>query len=204
MYSIDISCPGYVDLHFSAEVRENETSIFKFNMPYAVNSEAMTRVTRFKIRASHMGNILASRDIRLRLADEVKAIKLLEPVTVGNNLMKLSIEEMVSGLMGQSYIYESNDKEYFIEIVSFDAEKKSYVLKEEGKEEIPIDGKFYPYWDLKTDSNGIVIMPYINTFMRSGHVNLECIVSDMRRIVEFNIEGKERSGEAFYADAKLI
>lgn len=202
-YTINISCPGYVPLEFKVNLRENETQVIPITVPYAVDNEGMRRITHFNINVIHRKKPVASKDTFLTLTNELDFMKLIEPTAAGSDILKLNIEELIPGLMGQTYVYKTKENETEITINSFDNEKKCYILRDYTENELSAGGKFYAVWHLKTDARGRVTMPYMSQFMKGETVGFECLAEESKGKVKINIAGKEQSGETLYADINL-
>ncbi len=202
-YDISIICKGHTDLNFSVNLKENETKVMSFDMPYTVDNPNLTNLTRFEITVYENKEPAADSDVMLKLKNNMGFLKLIEPLEPGNNEIKLNVD-MLSGIIGQKYIYKVKRKEHEIFIFGYDQEKKCYILKEPLNEKIETDGKFYPVWDLKTDYLGRVIMPLMSQFMKDDIIKFECSAADNSRAsVSFDITGEHQSGKVFYADAKF-
>lgn len=202
-YTINISCAGYVPLEFKLNLRENETQVIPITMSYSVDNEAMRKITRFNIDVIHKKKPVVDKDAFLMLKDELNFMKLIEPTAAGTDTLKLNIEELIPGLMGQTYIYKAGENETEFTVESFDNEKKCYILRDFAENEIPAGGKLYAVWHLKTDSRGRIIMPYMSQFMKGETVNFECYADDSKGKVSIDIAGKEQSGEMLYAKVNL-
>lgn len=202
-YDIEISCKGYTDINFSVDLKENETKIMSFDMSYTADNSALTHLTRFEINVTHRKQKLINSDISLTLKNEASFLKLIEPVEENNSEIKLNLEEMVNGIMGQKYIYTLKRKDYEIYILGYDKEKKCYTLREPVVEKLEPGGKFYPVWDLKTDSTGRIIMPMIDQFMKEDNLTFECKTEEFKGKVSFDVTGLHQSGQTIYGDVKL-
>ncbi|MBR2734876.1 MAG: carboxypeptidase-like regulatory domain-containing protein [Clostridia bacterium] len=202
-YTINISCVGYVPLEFKVNLRENETQVIPITMSYAVDNEAMRKITHFNIDIIHKKQPVIDQDVYLKLTNELNFMKLIEPTPAQSDTLKLNIEELIPGLIGQTYVYKTDEKETKFTVESFDGEKKCYILRDYTETELPEGGKFYAVWDLKTDSRGRITMPYMSEFMTGQAVNFECFAEESKGKVSINIAGKEQSGETLYAKINL-
>ncbi len=202
-YTINISCPGYVPVEFKVNLRENETQVIPITMPYSVDNEAMQKITHFNMDIIHRKKPVADKDILLTLANELDFMKLTEPTAVGSDILKLNMQELIPGLMGQTYVYKTEKTEAEFTISGFDNEKKCYILQDYAETEIPTDGKFYAVWHLKTDKLGRITMPYMSQFMKGETVDFECVCDESKGKAKIEIIGKEQSGETIYAKINL-
>ncbi len=202
-YDVNISCKGHTDLDFSVNLKENETKVMFFDMPYTADNPNLTNLTRFEITVLEGKKPIEDSDIILRLKNNAEFLKLIEPVEAGSNEIKLNVD-MLNGIMGQKYIYKVKGKEHEIFFFGYDREKECYVLKDPIDEKLEKGGKFYPIWNLKTDYLGRLIMPLMGQFMKDDKIKFECIKSDdLKANVSFDVNGEHQSGKVFYADAKL-
>lgn len=202
-YVINITCSGYVPLELKVNLRENETQVIPLTMPYTVDNPAMRKITHFIIDIVHRKKAVAEQDIKLKLLNELDFMKLIENAAAQTDALKLNIEEMIPGLLGQTYMYSVNDKEYEFTITGFDSEKKTYILRDYLQEELPSGGTFYCVWNLKTDSSGRVTMPYMSQFMKSSEVKFECFAGGSKGKTKVDVAGKEQSAETLYTMINL-
>jgi len=202
-YTINITCPGYVPMEFKVTLRENETQVMPITMPYSVDNEAMRKITHFNIDILHRKKPVIEKDLFLTLTNELDFIKLVEPTAAGSDILKLNMEELIPGLMGQTYVYKTEKTESEFTISGFDNEKKCYILQDYTESELPADGKFYAVWHLKTDKQGRITMPYMSQLMKGETANFECVCDESKGKVKIKIAGKEQSGETLYAKINL-
>lgn len=202
-YDIEISCKGYAGINFSVNLKENETQILNFNMSYTADNSALTYITRFDMNITHLKQKLISSNITLKLKNEASFLKMIEPAEQGSSEIKLNLDDMVNGIMGQQYLYTVNKKNYELCILGYDKEKKCYTLEEPLAEKLEPEGKFYPVWHLKTDSAGRLIMPIIDQFMKDDTLVFELTTEELRGKASFDVKGLHQSGQALYADVKL-
>ena len=108
-YQISISCKGYNDLNFPVILRENETKEIVSDLSYSVDNQDMMRITRIEAECRHGKKLLKNAGVRLRLKNELSFLKLIEPTPQGSDVLKLNVE-MITGLLGQNYVYEFKNK----------------------------------------------------------------------------------------------
>lgn len=200
---VNISCRGYVDLNFTVELRENETQVIHANMPYAVNNENIINMTRFEISVYENKEALKNKDVDLKLNNPADFLKLVEKSESGSDEVKLNIDEMNPGIIGQEYVYTLGKKSTNLSLWGYDSEKKCYTLKQPLESEINPDGSFYPVWKLKTDGKGKITMPLIEQFMKDNVLKFECKSNESSAKASVDVTGKHESGEVFYFDMKL-
>lgn len=202
-YEISINCKGYTSLKFSVSLKENETKEMTFDMSYTPDNQNIANLTRLQISCSRYKQPIADTKMLVKLKNNLSFLKLIEPVEQGSDKLKLSTD-FNTNLLGQKYIYEVKGKSYEMLFWSFDQENKSYILKDNSLEKIEPEGKFYPVWELKTDTKGRLTMPVITEFMKDDVLNLELFMQeDIHSKIEVNIKDKHMSGEVFYIDAKF-
>ena len=173
-----------------------------FDLSYSVENQSIMNVSRFEISCIHKKSPLKNAPVRLKFKNELSFLKLLEPVAAGGDELKLSVERITS-LLGQNYSYEVGKKHYDFFFWSYDQEKGAYILRDNVSEKVKEGGKFYAFWDLKTDSKGRLIMPVVSEFMKDDILHFELTSGDIRSSVEADITGKHDSGEVFYLDANF-
>ncbi len=201
-YEVDINCKGYNPLRIHIDLKENETKIINSDLSYTPDNQNIANVTRFEITCIRKKQPLANTQVIVRLQNEASFMKLLEPIKAGSDELKLNIE-MMTGLLGQSYIYEVDKKKYNMYLWSYNQENKCYILKDIVNEEIKPGGRFYPQWEIRSDSIGRAVMPLIGQFMKDDEIKFECISEDLRSKVSFNVKDKHQSGEVLYEKANF-
>ena len=201
-YEISISCKGYNSLNFPVVLRENETKEIVSDLSYSVDNQDMMRTTRIEAVCRHGKKILKNSGVRLKLKNELSFLKLIEPTEQNSDVLKLSVD-MITGLLGQNYIYELKKENREIFFWSYDQEKKAYISRDFQATKLEPGGKFYVVWDVKTDSKGRLIMPIMPQFMKESVLKFELTSGEVRSNIEINILGKENSGQAIYADANF-
>ena len=200
---VSISCRGYVDLNFTVELKENQTQVIHANMPYAVNNENLINMTRFEISVYENKEALKNTNVDLKLDNPAEFLKLVEKSEPGSYEVKLNIDELTPGIIGQEYDYTVGDKSTNLSLWGYDAEKKCYTLKQPLENGLDPDGSFYPVWKLKTDGNGKITMPLIEQFMKDNVLKFECKSNESSAKASVDVTGKHESGEVFYFDMKL-
>ena len=105
--------------------------------------------------------------------------------------------------MGQNYVYEHKKEMREIFFWGYDQEKKAYISRDFQETKLEPGGKFYVFWDVKTDSKGRLIMPIMPQFMKESILKFELTSGSLRSNAEIDITGKENSGQAIYVDANF-
>lgn len=206
-YDISISCKGYNSLEFPVELKENETKVMNFDLSYTPDNTNISNSIRFQMTFYHLKKKVPNADVSVFLEDEASFIKLVEDAAVGAEEIKLNIDEMTEGIIGQKYIYEVKKQKHEIKIEGFNAENKTYTLDKPLEEELPQGGKFYPKWDIKTDPIGRAVVPFIGQFMEKNPVKLMCEVKEGEDVfkskVSIDLASDNKSDKVFYADVNL-
>ena len=70
-------------------------------------------------------------------------------------------------------------------------------------EKIEPNGVFYPMWNLKTNADGKILIPFMPQFMKESSLNFEFRTSTAKSHISFDIDGKVSSGEAFIGSVNL-
>ncbi len=206
-YEISISCKGYNSLKFPVELRENETKVMSFDLSYAADNSNISNSVRFEMTFYHLKKRVAEHEVEISLEDDSSFIKLVEVAKAGAQNIKLNIDEMTEGIIGQKYIYEARKQKQEIKIEGFDDEDKTYTLDKPLEKDLVLGGKFYPKWDVKTDAVGRVIMPFIGQFMQNNPIKFICEVKDGENVfkskAEIDLAGDSKSDKIFYTEVKL-
>lgn len=86
-------------------------------------------------------------------------------------------------------------------VLGFDREFGAYILEKPTENNIPIGGTFRPYWNLKTDNYGKVVIPFFSRFMNSSILNFEISLNDKTKKVK--IETKDFDSKNNLISAKV-
>lgn len=206
-YEISITCKGYNSLKFPVELQENETKVMNFDLSYTPDNASISNSTRFEITFYHLKKRVPDKEVAAILEKDASFMKLIENAEQGAEEIKLNIDEMTEGIIGQKYIYEVKKQKHEIRIEGFNPENKTYTLDKPLEEELPSGGKFYPKWDIRTDISGRAIIPFIGQFMEANPVEFMCGVKDgedvLKSKVSIDLAGDNKSDKVFYADVKL-
>lgn len=202
-YDIEISCKGYTDIKLSTELKENETKIMNFDMSYTSDNVNLSHVKRFDMTLKSKDQSFNDTEVTLELKNAASFLKLIEPAEAGSQEVKLNMEEMIVGIIGQKYIYRFEDKETEIYLLGYDEEKKCYTLQDPLQEKLEPNGSFYPVWNVRTDSLGKIIMPFIAQFMKNDKITIKCKAQDFEGEAVFDFKEMSQSGKAFYADVEM-
>ncbi len=202
-YDIEISCKGYTDIKLSTELKENETKIMNFDMSYTSDNVNLSHVKRFDMTLKSKDQSFNDTEVTLELKNAASFLKLIEPAEAGSQEVKLNMEEMIVGIIGQKYIYRFEDKETEIYLLGYDEEKKCYTLQDPLQEKLEPNGSFYPVWNVRTDSLGKIIMPFIAQFMKDDKITIKCKAQDFEGEAVFDFKEMSQSGKAFYADVEM-
>ena len=92
-------------------------------MPYAVSNENLVRMTRFEISVYENKEAIKNTDDNLKLNNPAEFLKLVEKSEPGSYDVKLNIEEMTPGIIGQEYIYTEGENSTNLSLWGYDAEK---------------------------------------------------------------------------------
>lgn len=198
-YNISITCRGYNPINLTVELQENQTKEIILDLSYSKDNQDILNLTRFEFRCLRYRKPLGNTDMTLKLENDLKFLKIIEPIESGSDKVKTSVE-LITGLLGQKYIYEVNEKEYEFVFWSYDNQNKCYILKDFVEEKIEPNGKIYAVWNLKTDENGRIIMPLMDEFMKDEVIEFKIYNSEVKATTSFEIAGKSQSGEAFHAN----
>ena len=71
------------------------------------------------------------------------------------------------------------------------------------QEKLEPNGSFYPVWNVRTDSLGKIIMPFIGQFMKDDEITIKCKAQEFEGEAVFNIKEMSQSGKVFYANVEM-
>lgn len=72
--------------------------------------------------------------------------------------------------------------------VGYDRKFNAYILDKEVKQNIPIGGVFLPYWNLKTDRKGKIILPFFSKIMKDVELEFDINFEDEIKTVKVNTD----------------
>ena len=72
--------------------------------------------------------------------------------------------------------------------VGYDRKFNAYILDKEVKQNIPIGGVFLPYWNLKTDRKGKIILPFFSKIMKDLELEFDINFKDGTKTVKVNTD----------------
>ena len=84
-------------------------------------------------------------------------------------------------------------------ILGFDREFGAYILEKPTENNIPIGGTFRPYWNLKTDNYGKIIIPFFSRFMNSSVLNFEVSLNDKTKKVKIETKNFDQKNNLISA-----
>lgn len=86
---------------------------------------------------------------------------------------------------------ENNAESEFITqemlFLSYDRKYNAYILEKEIPVGIPIGGSFYPYWNLKTDKYGKLVLPFLSKLMTGTELEFEILINNQKKIIKADI-----------------
>lgn len=85
---------------------------------------------------------------------------------------------------------EDSEKSEFITqdmmFLGYDRKFNAYILEKEVTTDVPIGGSFFPYWNLKTDNYGKLILPFLPKLMIGTKLEFEISVDVQNKLVKVN------------------
>ena len=86
---------------------------------------------------------------------------------------------------------ENNTESEFITqemlFLSYDRKYNAYILEKEISVDIPIGGSFYPYWNLKTDKYGKLVLPFLRKLMTGTKLEFEILIDNQKKIIKADL-----------------
>ena len=70
--------------------------------------------------------------------------------------------------------------------LGYDRKFNAYILEKEVTTDVPIGGSFFPYWNLKTDNYGKLILPFLPKLMIGTKLEFEISVNEQKKLVKTN------------------
>ena len=85
---------------------------------------------------------------------------------------------------------EDSEKSEFITqdmmFLGYDRKFNAYILEKEVTTDVPIGGSFFPYWNLKTDNYGKLILPFLQKLMIGTKLEFEISADEQKKLVKAN------------------
>lgn len=85
---------------------------------------------------------------------------------------------------------EDSEKSEFITqdmmFLGYDRKFNAYILEKEVTTDVPIGGSFFPYWNLKTDNYGKLILPFLPKLMIGTKLEFEISADEQKKLVKVN------------------
>ena len=97
-------------------------------------------------------------------------------------------DEMDSDENNDNEKIESKTIDQEMLFVGYDRKFNAYILDKEVKQNIPIGGVFLPYWNLKTDRKGKIILPFFSKIMKDVELEFEINFEDRIKTVKVNTD----------------
>ena len=95
-------------------------------------------------------------------------------------------DEMDSDENNDNEKIESKTIDQEMLFVGYDRKFNAYILDKEVKQNIPIGGVFLPYWNLKTDRKGKIILPFFSKIMKDVELEFDINFEDEIKAVKVN------------------
>ena len=70
--------------------------------------------------------------------------------------------------------------------LGYDRKFNAYILEKEVTTDVPIGGSFFPYWNLKTDNYGKLILPFLPKLMIGTKLEFEISADEQKKLVKVN------------------
>ena len=71
--------------------------------------------------------------------------------------------------------------------LGYDRKFNAYILEKEVETDVPIGGSFFPYWNLKTDNYGKLVLPFLKKLMIGKNLEFEISVNEQKKLVKANL-----------------
>lgn len=86
---------------------------------------------------------------------------------------------------------DSNENREFITqkmlFLGYDRKFNAYILEKKIPTDVPIGGSFFPYWNLKTDKYGKLILPFLRKLMTGTNLEFEISFGDQKKLIKANL-----------------
>lgn len=144
------------------------------SLNYTMSHPQISAMRKIVCTLKNKNKVLANTEVKLRLDTKVPQLRVIEPMTKGEKEVYLN-SDFNTMFLFQSFSYE---KKTNMDILfnSYDIEKKAYLNTTIFKSKVIEGGLLSPVWNLKTDENGILIIPIDNTFFQNDMLDFTAFI----------------------------
>ena len=71
--------------------------------------------------------------------------------------------------------------------LGYDRKFNAYILEKKVPTDVPIGGSFFPYWNLKTDKYGKLVLPFLRKLMTGTNLEFEISFSNQKKLIKANL-----------------
>ncbi len=151
-YVFTIQAKGFISQDYEVVVSEDDVNIITLPMQLSADNTLLKNMKKVIFVLKQKGKPLINQDLTIKVNTINPYFRVIEPISRGNNLMKLGID-FDQRLLYQEYCYDKKPN-LSIYIKGYDHNQEAYILKDTYKSKIPEDGFLQPVWNLKSDNMG--------------------------------------------------
>ncbi len=180
VYNFKVECQGFITESFEVDLKENDGVNHVCEMYYSVDSAKLLAINKPVALVTLDGKPLVNTPIKFIQEDKVAALRVTRNIEKGSKFIELNCD-YDDGFLYQSYTYEDNERELFIN--DYDVEKSSYVLEQKTDEDLKLSTLLKPLWNISTDENGMLVVPISDFFVNSEEITFTVKYKDFIKTI---------------------
>lgn len=173
-YAFTIKAQGFISQDYEVTVSQEDVNIITLPMQFSSDNTLLQNIKKVTFILKQKGDLFANQDLTIKVDTINPYLRLIEPISKGNDLMKLGLD-FDQRLLYQEYCYDKKPNLNFY-IKGYDHDKKAYILKDTYKSKITEDGFLKPVWNLKSDNMGRVVFPISPIFFLRNAAEFSFII----------------------------
>lgn len=223
-YNVYIYANGYVSKELNVSLEFGESKKFMLELSFESTNQKLVNIPRIEFSIFKDKELVKNKDLKLTLKTPIKILKLIQNIEKGEQEIILNVPENNNFIL-QNYIYsvkmqkpdekENSSEElknyldendminYPMFFLGYDKSNNMYILDKEVGVSLPMGGTFLPYWNLKTDKKGKVILPIIQKIMHSSQMQFEIQIDQKIISVESDMNKMDTKYKILKVDINL-
>ena len=173
-YTFIIQKPGFITKEYEVEIGDVQPVIRTVTLQYDVNNYSTSFMNQVIFTLKRKGEIIPNKDVTIKINTRNPYLRVIEPVTRGSNLIKLNCD-FDARLLYQNYTYDKKANTNIC-LSSYDHINKAYILSTTYRSKINEGGLLSPYWEMKTDDKGRVLLVINPIFCLKNEVDISLTI----------------------------
>lgn len=202
-YEFDIKCMGYESKSYKVELNSNtgdDIAEIIVALNYSRENYMIYNLEKFLFEIKQDGELVKDTEVLIKLDSKVPFLRVIEPIEKDTN--KVTINSSYNGnLLIQEYHCDKyKDRE--IIFIGYDQEQGCYLSKDKFNEDIQPGALLLPIWKLKTDKNGVAMLPFYQVFMQDNEIKFTAMIDEKKS--KFSVDLLEfKKNKEVHVDVEL-